>query len=43
MPATLLHAEEVFLPKVKSWALKDLVVVPPDAGGLKRSSGTRPP
>jgi ribose-phosphate pyrophosphokinase len=37
MPATLLHAEEVFLPRVKSWGTRDLTVVPPDAGGLKRA------
>jgi ribose-phosphate pyrophosphokinase len=37
MPATLLHAEEVFLPKVKSWGIRNLVVVTPDAGGLKRA------
>jgi ribose-phosphate pyrophosphokinase len=37
MPATLLHAEEVFLPRVKEWNLRDLVVVSPDAGGLKRA------
>jgi ribose-phosphate pyrophosphokinase len=37
MPATLLHAEEVFLPRVKSWGIKDLAVVAPDAGGLKRA------
>jgi ribose-phosphate pyrophosphokinase len=37
MPATLLHAEELFLPKVKSWGMDDLVVVAPDAGGLKRA------
>lgn len=37
MPATLLHAEEVFLPRVKNWGLRDLVVVAPDAGGLKRA------
>jgi ribose-phosphate pyrophosphokinase len=37
MPATLLHAEEVFLPRVKSWGLRNLVVVTPDAGGLKRA------
>jgi len=37
MPATLLHAEEVFLPRVKSWAIRDLLVVAPDAGGLKRA------
>src|SRR6516165_12479141 len=37
MPATLLHAEEVFLPQVKSWGIRNLVVVTPDAGGLKRA------
>jgi ribose-phosphate pyrophosphokinase len=37
MPATLLHAEEVFLPLVKSWGIRDLAVVSPDAGGLKRA------
>jgi ribose-phosphate pyrophosphokinase len=37
MPATLLHAEEVFLPRVKSWGIGDLMVVTPDAGGLKRA------
>jgi len=37
MPATLLHADEVFLPRIKSWGIRDLVVVTPDAGGLKRA------
>ena len=37
MRATLLHAEEVFLPRVKSWGIRDLIVVAPDAGGLKRA------
>jgi len=37
MPTTLLHAEEVFLPRVKSWGIRDLVLVSPDAGGLKRA------
>jgi ribose-phosphate pyrophosphokinase len=37
MPATLLRAEELFLPRVKGWGLRDLVVVAPDAGGLKRA------
>jgi ribose-phosphate pyrophosphokinase len=37
MPATLLHAEEVFLPRIKGWHLRDLVVVSPDAGGMKRA------
>jgi ribose-phosphate pyrophosphokinase len=37
MPATLLHAEEVFLPQVKGWGMPNLVIVSPDAGGLKRA------
>ena len=37
MPATLLRAEELFLPRVRNWGIKDLVVVAPDAGGLKRA------
>jgi len=37
MPATLLRAEQVFLPRIKSWSIKDLIVVAPDAGGLKRA------
>ena len=37
MPATLLNAEDVFLPHVKNWGLRDLVVVSPDAGGMKRA------
>jgi ribose-phosphate pyrophosphokinase len=37
MPATLLHAEEVFLPRLKNWGIRNLVVVTPDAGGLKRA------
>ena len=37
MPATLLDAEDLFLPRVKSWELRDLVVVSPDAGGMKRA------
>jgi ribose-phosphate pyrophosphokinase len=37
MPATLLRADEVFLPRVQGWGLRDLVVVTPDAGGLKRA------
>jgi ribose-phosphate pyrophosphokinase len=37
MPATLLRAEELFLPRVKGWGLNDLTVVAPDAGGLKRA------
>jgi ribose-phosphate pyrophosphokinase len=37
MPATLLRADELFLPLVKRWELKDPVIVSPDAGGLKRA------
>jgi ribose-phosphate pyrophosphokinase len=37
MPATLLSAEELFLPLVRNWNLRDLAVVSPDAGGLKRA------
>jgi ribose-phosphate pyrophosphokinase len=37
MPATLLQADELFLPVVRSWALPDLTIVSPDAGGLKRA------
>lgn len=37
MPVTLLKADELFLSVVKSWAVSDLVVVTPDAGGLKRA------
>ena len=37
MPATLLRAEEVFLPRVKSLGIRDLTVVAPDAGGMKRA------
>lgn len=37
MPTSLLRADEVFLPRIKSWGLKDLVVVAPDAGGIKRA------
>jgi ribose-phosphate pyrophosphokinase len=37
MPTTLLGAEEVFLPRVAGWGLREPVVVSPDAGGLKRA------
>jgi ribose-phosphate pyrophosphokinase len=36
MPATLLRADDVFLPHLRGWAGMDLAVVAPDAGGLKR-------
>ena len=37
MPVTLLHAEDLFAARVKGWGLRDLVVVSPDAGGMKRA------
>jgi ribose-phosphate pyrophosphokinase len=37
MPATLLRADELFLPLVRNWGISDLVVISPDAGGLKRA------
>jgi ribose-phosphate pyrophosphokinase len=37
MPATLLRADELFLRCVRGWAVRDLAVVAPDAGGLKRA------
>jgi ribose-phosphate pyrophosphokinase len=37
MPVTLLRADALFVPLVKSWGLADLAVVTPDAGGLKRA------
>jgi ribose-phosphate pyrophosphokinase len=37
MPMTLLHAEDVFLPHIRNWQMRDLVVVAPDAGGTKRA------
>ncbi len=37
MPTTLLQADEAFLPVVRGWATRDLTVVSPDAGGLKRA------
>lgn len=37
MPATLLGADEVLLPRIAAWGLRDVAVVSPDAGGLKRA------
>jgi ribose-phosphate pyrophosphokinase len=37
MPATLLRADEVFVPNIRGWSIQDLVIVGPDAGGLKRA------
>jgi ribose-phosphate pyrophosphokinase len=37
MPLVQLEADEAMLPIVREWAIADLVVVSPDAGGLKRA------
>ena len=37
MPVTDLRADEALLPRVRAWGLSDLVVVSPDAGGMKRA------
>jgi ribose-phosphate pyrophosphokinase len=37
MSMTLLRPEEVFLPRIKSWGIRNLAVVAPDAGGMKRA------
>jgi ribose-phosphate pyrophosphokinase len=37
MPATLLRAEEVFLPRIQAWHIPNLIIVAPDAGGMKRA------
>jgi len=37
MPVTHLRVDQVFLQQIRSWAIPDLVVVSPDAGGLKRA------
>jgi ribose-phosphate pyrophosphokinase len=37
MPLTHLAADELMLPVVRGWRLGDLVVVSPDAGGVKRA------
>jgi ribose-phosphate pyrophosphokinase len=37
MPATVLDCGELFVPIVKGWSIADLVVVSPDAGGMKRA------
>ncbi len=37
MPAVLLEADDLFLARVRSWGVRDLVVASPDAGGLKRA------
>jgi ribose-phosphate pyrophosphokinase len=37
MPATLLEADEVFLPLVSRWNAEDMVIVAPDAGAMKRA------
>lgn len=37
MPVNELSVEQAFLPTIQAWQLKDLVVVSPDAGGLRRA------
>jgi ribose-phosphate pyrophosphokinase len=37
MPLIQLEADEAMLPVIRSWAIADLAVVSPDAGGLKRA------
>jgi len=37
MPVTQLRADEVFLPRLKEWGFRDVTIVTPDAGGLKRA------
>jgi ribose-phosphate pyrophosphokinase len=43
MPLIELMAEDVMIPKIQTWQLNTMVVVAPDAGGLKRAQryGTR--
>lgn len=36
-PIIHLQADELMLPLIRNWAIEDLVVVAPDAGGLKRA------
>jgi ribose-phosphate pyrophosphokinase len=37
IPFLHLHADELVLPVVRAWGIADLVIVSPDAGGLKRA------
>jgi ribose-phosphate pyrophosphokinase len=37
MPTTILSADDVFLPRIRSWNIQDLTVASPDAGGMKRA------
>ena len=37
MPLVHLEADELMLPAIRGWALPDLTIVSPDAGGLKRA------
>ncbi len=37
MPITQVPPDSVFVPLIRSWAIPDLVVVAPDAGGFKRA------
>jgi len=37
MPLIHLQADELMLPVVRGWGIRDLVIVSPDAGGMKRA------
>jgi ribose-phosphate pyrophosphokinase len=37
MPATILPADELFVPVIQEWDLPALTIVAPDAGGMKRA------
>jgi ribose-phosphate pyrophosphokinase len=37
MPLIHLQADELMLPAVRAWGIRDLVIVSPDAGGMKRA------
>ena len=37
MPVLHLQADELILPVIRGWGMSDLVIVSPDAGGLKRA------
>ena len=42
MPLLHLRADELMLPVIRSWNIADLVIVSPDAGGLKRARARLP-
>lgn len=37
MPVTMLHADDVFVARIKNWGIPNLLIVSPDAGGMKRA------